>query len=84
MAINGTSIAILLSTKIHRWSGYLALLGCKANVYVLGSGAPLWLVVDVIFLLLYIFWKLFFLCMEAKAITPKYEHCAIPEVKSLQ
>ena len=81
---NAKSNAILYVRRIHTWSGYAAVLACKANVYVLGLGG--WLAVDIICLLIYVFWGyVFFPKLEGKHISPKYkeEVKAIKSVKEL-
>jgi hypothetical protein len=80
---NCKSTSILLLRRIHTWSGYVAVWTCKANIYVLGEDAGGWIAVDVIFLILYVFWRLFFPKLEARGVTPKYEE-AIPKVRSVK
>ena len=69
---NARSSTIILVRKIHTWSGYLAVLACKANIYILKEFG--WLAVDVICLLIYVLWgKIFFPKLEGKQISPKYK-----------
>ena len=70
--INSKSTAILVLRRIHTWSGYIAVLSCKANIYVLGDDIAIWIVIDVISIVLYIIWRLKFPKLEGKGITPKY------------
>jgi hypothetical protein len=68
---NARSTLILLMRRIHTWSGYVAVLLCKANVYVMG-GEALWIAVDAIFIVMYVGWRLLFPKLEARGISPKY------------
>jgi hypothetical protein len=53
-------------------SGYLIVILCKINSYVINTGAQLiaLIVVDAIFAILIIIWKIMFPKMEAKQISP--------------
>ena len=57
---NARSKTILLLRRIHTWAGYVIVCLCKANIYILGDDFAGWLVIDLIFLVLYIFWRLRF------------------------
>ena len=58
--VNTRSTIILLMRRIHTWTGYIAVLSCKANIYVLGDDIAAYIVIDVISVILYVFWRLFF------------------------
>jgi hypothetical protein len=76
---------ILTIRKTHRLSGYVILLACKANMYLMTKSDDLALLIvqDVIFVVLLVSRKLTFPKMEAKEITPKYEELEIRKITSL-
>lgn len=57
-------------TGRYTWiSGYLIVLLCKVNIYILSLG---WIVQDIAFGVLFILWKMFFPRLEAKEVSPKH------------
>ena len=57
---NASTNSILALRRIHTWTGYVALLACKANIYILGEDIGVWIAIDAVSIILYIFWRLFF------------------------
>ena len=76
------STTILLIRRIHTWSGYVAVWTAKANIYILGEDAGVWIAIDAISTIVYIGWRLLFPKLEARGISPKYEE-SIPSAKSV-
>ena len=79
---NFSSNSILFFRRFHTWTGYIAVILCKANIYILGEDVAVWIVIDVICVLIYIIWRLLFPKMEAKEVSPKYEN-DVQSVKSV-
>jgi len=80
---NAQSTTILLFRRIHTWSGYVAVLTAKANIYTLGHDIGTWIAIDAISTVVYIVWRLLFPKLEANGVSPKYNEC-IPSIKSVQ
>ena len=84
---NASTNVILWTRRIHTWSGYAAVITCKANIYVLGEDAGGWIAIDAISALIYILWGYVFwpkyFKLEGRYISPKYEK-AVPGIKSLK
>ena len=69
--LDARSKLILWVRRVHVWSGYVAAIVCKANIYILGEDAGGWIACDVIFILIYILMIIFWPRLEARGISPK-------------
>ena len=80
---NASSNSILYFRRFHTWSGYVAVICCKVNIYILGEDVGAWIAIDAICVIIYVVWRLLFPKLEARGISPKYD-VAIPSVKSVK
>ena len=65
------SNTILLFRRIHTWMAYVIIWTCKVNIYIM-EDAGTWIAIDIISIIIYICWIIFWPKLEARGISPKY------------
>jgi K+ transporter len=77
------SSIVILSKRIHQIFGFIILILCKSNYYIISPGSYLLMVQDAAFVVIIVVWKLYFPKMES-AISPKVNNLAeIPSITTL-